>query len=121
MERDWTEFLYPIWEGAQVNGESICFCEDEAGRIDGGNLLYTPTRILSVQSADLERTYEEGRDYRVEGRRLIPIPGRPYAGVCRYAVLPDLYRGAGNKLAADGPTAGGIWRSRRRYRGISCG
>lgn len=75
MERDWTEFLYPLWEGAQVNGESICFCEDEAGRIGGGNLLYAPVQILSVQSADLERTYEEGRDYRLEGRRIVPVPG----------------------------------------------
>ena len=68
-------YLTPLWEGETVYHESVCFMENSHGEIVSGDLMYTPDEILSVRPADLIFPYEEGKDYKVEGKRLVLLPG----------------------------------------------
>lgn len=45
--------------------------EQADGSIASGTLLYTPQKILSVRSGNLKTAYEEGRDFTVQGNRLV--------------------------------------------------
>jgi lysophospholipase L1-like esterase len=60
-----------MFAGDTVYFDSVCFAEGEDGVISDGVLLYTPTEIISVCSADLKTTYVEGVDYIIEGNRII--------------------------------------------------
>ncbi len=79
-------YLTPFWEGKTVYHETVSFMENAAGEIVSGELMYTPDEILSVRPADLIFPYEEGKDYRVEGKRLVLLPSS------RIKVMPyDVY------------------------------
>ena len=65
------EILSRIWEGNLIYKEPVCFSEDAKGHYIGGNLLYQPTQILSVTSFDDTIFYREGKDYKLEGQKLI--------------------------------------------------
>jgi lysophospholipase L1-like esterase len=58
----------PVWEGKTTVNEPVLFLETDAG--PEGSLLYEPTRIKAVTSADLQTVYEVGRDFTVAGRVL---------------------------------------------------
>lgn len=58
----------PVWEGKATVNETVLFLQADAA--PEAALLYEPTRIKAVMSPDLQATYEEGRDYTVEGRVL---------------------------------------------------
>ncbi len=63
MNRITNELLFPFWEGTKAINESILPLKEKDGSIKPISLLYKPDTILSVRSASLEKTYEEGKDY----------------------------------------------------------
>lgn len=68
---DLDRFTQKFWEGNTVYHDTICFVEQADGSIVSGSLLYTPTKILTVRSGDLQIEYEEGTDYTISGNRLV--------------------------------------------------
>ncbi len=58
----------PFWKGGKVVEESVILVEKEGKRV--GNLLFSPSRILSVKSYDDSKIFEE-KEYRFEGRQII--------------------------------------------------
>ncbi|MBR0464620.1 MAG: SGNH/GDSL hydrolase family protein [Clostridia bacterium] len=73
----------PIWEGDSVFNESALPIADLSGTPCPIALLYRADEIESVRSATLESTYEPGRDYRLEGGRLV-IPAGSRIPVMAY-------------------------------------
>lgn len=65
------ERLQKVWEGKFVKEELLCFVYSEHNVLTGGELLYTPTRVVKVEAADGSYVYEEGKDYIVSGKRII--------------------------------------------------
>mgnify|MGYP002519055643 CR=1 FL=1 len=108
--------LQPIWNGAFVYQEPVCFSADRDGKPTGGTLLYRPDEILSVTSFDGSVFYRPEKDYILQGRRLLrteasripylersvygkPFTGAPEAAWFRLpggeeyiAVVTDIYR-----------------------------
>lgn len=64
-------FTQDMFSGNTMYYDSVCFAEGPDGTITDGVLLYTPDKIISVHSTDLQTVYEEGVDFTVEGNRLI--------------------------------------------------
>ena len=94
------QMLKPIWDTSIVYGESFTMHRDENGGMSA-RFLYEPEEILEVTSANRECLYSEGRDFIIDGDRLVlaentripfmeyeevymkePLPGRcfPYPG-----------------------------------------
>lgn len=65
--------LHPVWNTDVVWFESIMFLEENTSV--SAPLLYEPEEILAVQSADLTKTYEPGRDYEYQDGRLYITQG----------------------------------------------
>lgn len=73
---DYKEYLRPIWVGDTVCNESICFYpEAESGEIKPAPLLFSPTEIISVRSADLKTEFVEGEDYIIENGAVCLVEG----------------------------------------------
>ena len=68
------EWLAPIWKGGLIWEESVCFYEDGAEEEQGGNLLYTPKKIVKMTNHDGTVEYEEGKDYTVTERGIARTP-----------------------------------------------
>ena len=68
---DLNSYMTPIWEGNTVYNESVMF----VGKDDKAPLLYTPSEIISVRSADLLTEYREGIDYALEDGKLVLCEG----------------------------------------------
>ena len=79
---DLDSYMTPLWEGNTVYNESVMF----VGEDDKASLLYTPTEIISVRSADLKTEYREGVDYTLENGKLILTEGTsiPVMAVSEY-------------------------------------
>ena len=60
--------LHPVWDTDTVWFESVMLVQED-GNVSAP-LLYEPTRILTVQSADLTVTYAPGRDYEYRDGRI---------------------------------------------------
>ncbi len=76
--------LLPVWEGEISYNETVLPVQNEYGGIDPINLLYPIEEIISVQNAEMTKTYQEGVDYTVSKGRLIiaddgSIPALSYA------------------------------------------
>lgn len=63
-----------IWNTRKVEWDPISFVEEADGSISGGGLLYRPEKFLSLVNHDGTLTYEEGRDYVLEGERIVRTP-----------------------------------------------
>ena len=68
------ELMKPFWQGSTVTGEAVLMESFGGGRAMG-TLMFRPTRVLAVTNYDGSVTYEEGRDYTVDGRTLTATPG----------------------------------------------
>ena len=84
MSYNLEQYTTPVWEGDTVYHESVLFIEDEEGKVTAPALLYTPGRILSVASRGLDKTYVLGKDFTVEGNKIVltadtSIPVMPYS------------------------------------------
>lgn len=64
------QWLDKLWEGNKVFEEAICFTRSDQGELLGGELIYTPTKILKVTAADGSYIYEEGKDYVIKEGKL---------------------------------------------------
>jgi acyl-CoA thioesterase I len=56
--------LHPFWQNAHMDRETALFEVEPNATEPTARLLFTPTRILQVTSANGDAVYEEGRDYR---------------------------------------------------------
>ena len=60
-------YMQPVWQGHTVYNEIVMFYPHHATKtVEPAPLLYTPERVLSVRSYDLQTEYVEGEDYVVE-------------------------------------------------------
>lgn len=76
---DLDTYMRPYWRGNVMVNESVLF----VGETDCVPLLYTPKKILSVRSCELDVEYEEGRDYLIEDGKLRRTVGS------RMAYIPE--------------------------------
>ncbi len=68
---DLDTWLRPIWKGSVVHNETVMFL----GEDDKVPLLYTPDRIISVRSYELDVEYTEGADYKLEDGKIVLCEG----------------------------------------------
>lgn len=63
------QLFVPVWNTDTVYGETFTMYRDTDGKVCAP-FLYKPKKIISVQSANYEVTYNEGEDWYVEGDKL---------------------------------------------------
>lgn len=63
--------LQKVWEGNTVYAEPICFLNSNKDCVLSRELLYEPSKILKVESADGSHIYEEGKDYIIQGKKIL--------------------------------------------------
>lgn len=66
--------LQKVWEGNIAYEEPLCYVYLDNDVLVGGELLYIPTKVLRVEAVDGDYIYEEGKDYIVEGKRIVRTP-----------------------------------------------
>ena len=62
--------MQPFWLGKKVYNEAVLMLSRD-GKPATGQLMFHPSRIISVQDYGLVTNYAEGMDYTVDGRTLI--------------------------------------------------
>lgn len=87
------QIFTPVWDTDTVYGESFTMYRDKSGEVSAP-FLYNPTEILEVKSADLEKEYEEGKDWYVKDGRFYltentRIPFMEYDEVFMEEELPE--------------------------------
>ncbi|MFZ4507790.1 MAG: SGNH/GDSL hydrolase family protein [Fimbriimonas sp.] len=65
--------LVAPWEGRESYLEPVLISGPDSSQLSG-QLLFTPTRVVSVQDDSLKTTYREGVDYTVKGREILMLP-----------------------------------------------
>jgi len=70
---NWSETVIPYWKKGRIINETVLCIKDENGI--GGNLQYSPKKVLSVKDYGLERVYIEGVDFKTEKNRIV-LPER---------------------------------------------
>lgn len=68
---DAKEIQDPFWKGNVIYNESVLMFQDEGSEEISGNLMYKPTKIISVRDYTLKTEYKENEDYKVEGNKII--------------------------------------------------
>ena len=68
FDRQWA--MQPFWEGNTVYNESVVFVKDKQGKMEAP-LFYTPDKIISVRDYSLSLEYELGRDYIIDGNKIV--------------------------------------------------
>jgi lysophospholipase L1-like esterase len=66
---DLDQAMLPFWQGKTIYNEAVLMLSKD-GKPATGQLMFRPTRIISVQDYGLATNYLEGRDYTVGGRTL---------------------------------------------------
>ncbi len=67
---DLDQAMQPFWLGKTVYNEAILMLS-QGGKAATGQLMFHPSRIISVQDYALVTNYAEGTDYTIEGRTLV--------------------------------------------------
>jgi lysophospholipase L1-like esterase len=67
---DLDQAMQPFWQGKTVYHEAMLMLSGD-GKPATGELMFQPSRIISVQDYGLATNYTEGRDYTVDGRTLV--------------------------------------------------
>jgi len=62
--------MEPFWRSKKIYNEAVLMLSKD-GKAATGELMFHPTRIISVQDYGLLTNYEEGLDYKVNGRSLV--------------------------------------------------
>ena len=70
---DLSEAMQPFWLGKKIYNEAVLMLS-QGGKAASGQLLFQPSRIISVRDYSLGTNYEEGVDYKVNGRTLVCTP-----------------------------------------------
>ncbi|MBR2520881.1 MAG: SGNH/GDSL hydrolase family protein [Oscillospiraceae bacterium] len=68
------DMLAKFWESSEISLEPVCFAETPEGGMTGGTLLCEPVDGVKLVSHDGRTEYEEGRDYALEGKRIVLTP-----------------------------------------------
>jgi hypothetical protein len=68
------ELLTPIWTGDLMVNETVLPTSYEGNSAEA-NLAFVPSRIISVKNYTLDKTYQEGTDFAIEGRTIRLLPG----------------------------------------------
>lgn len=63
---DLHEYLKPLWKTDKIVNETFMFVGEE----DEAEFLFTPTEILSVTDYGKTKTYTEGKDYVISGKKI---------------------------------------------------
>ena len=63
------QVMRPFWLGAEIDNEAVLMLSQD-GKPATGQLLFRPTRIISVRDYGLTTNYVEGKDYTVNGRMI---------------------------------------------------
>ncbi|MCI8496848.1 MAG: hypothetical protein HFE85_01190 [Clostridiales bacterium] len=90
------EVMSPFWDGDTVYNESVLFADLGDGA--SANLLYPATEIVSVKNAQLNVTYQEGKDYVYENGKLT----LPAGSSIPYMTKAELYPSSGTFRHKDG-------------------
>ena len=64
------EAMQPFWVGKRINSEAVLMVSTN-GKPAAGQLMFRPTRIISVQDYGLATNYSAGTDYTLDGRTLV--------------------------------------------------
>jgi lysophospholipase L1-like esterase len=72
--------MQPFWVGKKVYAEAVLLLSQE-GKPATGQLMFHPSRIISVQDYGLVTNYSEGADYTVDGRTVICTTSSRLTGV----------------------------------------
>jgi lysophospholipase L1-like esterase len=67
---DLDQAMQPLWQGKNVYNEAVLMLSQD-GKPATGQLMFQPSRIISVRDYGLVTNYVEGKDYTVEGRTLV--------------------------------------------------
>ena len=75
-ETEWNEnmmdaYLQPYWYTREIYNETVVFIGEEGT----ATLMYTPETVRSVRDYRLTETYEEGKDYVIEGNQIRRLKG----------------------------------------------
>lgn len=65
------EIQDPFWKGNVIYNESVLMFQEDGSEEISGNLIYEPTKIISVRDYTLGVEYKENTDYKVEGNKII--------------------------------------------------
>ena len=68
------QYLEPFWKNDTVYNETVLLYSGGGGSAEG-RLLYQPDQILSVKNFGLDTLYREGKDYRIDGQRVLRLEG----------------------------------------------
>ncbi len=64
------EAMQPFWLGKKISREAVLLFSEQ-GKPATGQLMFHPTRIISVEDYGLATNYSEGADYTLAGRTLV--------------------------------------------------
>jgi lysophospholipase L1-like esterase len=67
---DLDQAMQPFWLGTETDNEAVLLLSQD-DKPAAGQLLFDPTRIISVRDYGLTTNYVEGKDYTVNGRTLV--------------------------------------------------
>jgi lysophospholipase L1-like esterase len=70
---DLDQYLQPFWQGKTVYNETVLMFS-ENGQPATGELMFEPSRIISVKNYGLNTNYAEGMDYTINGRKITCAP-----------------------------------------------
>jgi len=70
---DLDQAMQPFWQGRTIYNEAVLMLSQD-GKPATGQLMFHPSRIISVRDYGLATNYAEGVDYKVDGRTLICTP-----------------------------------------------
>jgi lysophospholipase L1-like esterase len=73
---DLDQATHPFWLGNKVYNEAVLLLSHD-GLPASGQLMFLPSRIISVQDYGLTTNYAEGADYKLDGRTLVCTPSSP--------------------------------------------
>lgn len=96
---DTDEALAPIWKGNNMINESL-LPVSTLGAPAEGRLLFTPARDLVVRNSQLDKVYEEGRDYVVDGKVLRLTPNSSIPFMTKEQLYPAVAGPAGTTFPA---------------------
>ncbi len=109
--------LSPIWASARMVNETILPVSTN-NTPAAGKLLFAPQGPVSVRNYALDKTYQEGADYVVDGRILRLLPGSSIPFATREQLYPSVEKTApGTMTSCKGGyiayTEGSFWNDRQ--------
>jgi lysophospholipase L1-like esterase len=64
------EMYEKLWDSKTIHNETLCLIEQDDGSISG-SLIFVADKVISVRDYTLSKEYVEGKDYTVQGKKII--------------------------------------------------